>query len=358
MGDAANLGWIALYAGLAALAVYGVRARSRKILLCGALGYVPFLPAAHVLLPVGTLLGERLLYLPSVGVCVGLGGLVQSVLVDDLRQKGERESPGRGWRRVAACLVPTRRTVAAAQRAAVAAVLLGAAGRTSLRNGAWRDERALFEASLDVCPRSLKVLNNLALVLLNAETLEDQAHRDLPRARSLLDAALETHHAFPSALFNRGLVHHLEDRRMAAIQDFSDGLKSGDQGERRVHTYLGQEFWLLMRTLDRTVAPGADVDGLKVGLLQLAEQSLLQGDPNMPLTNWARASVAFELNDAATTEKHAALALAQSQAVRQSGKDLSSAIREAPAYNLLGLARRALGPTSPWPSMLLCPRRR
>ena len=63
----------------------------------------------------------------------------------------------------------------------------------------------------------------------------------------------------------------------------------------------------------------------------------------MPLTNWARASVAFELNDAATTEKHAALALAQSRAVRQSGTDLSSAVREAPAYNLLGLARRALG---------------
>ncbi|KAK7230211.1 cadherin, partial [Aureococcus anophagefferens] len=345
-GDARNLLAAGLYAGLAALAVLGVRRRSRAILLAGALGYVPFLPAGHLLLPVGTMLGERLLYLPSAGFCLAFAAAARAVLVD-----GAKRGPGdaaAGWRSLAEAVVPGRRAVAAAQRAALAAaaVLLGACARSSSRNLAWRSERALFEASLDVCPSSLKVLNNLALVLLNSDDDESRRLQDLPRAAVLLDGALGAHRDFPSALFNRGLVHHLEGRKMSAIQDFSDGLGKERGEDPRVETYLGQEFWLLMRTLDKTSGPG--LDDLRGGLLQLAAQHLEKGDARLPLTHWARASaaapksVAFEVGDHAAVETNALLALDLSRQVTDAGEPHKS-VKEGATYNILGLSRRALG---------------
>lgn len=40
------------------------------VLACVALTVVPFLPACNLLAPVGFVLAERVLYLPSVGVCL------------------------------------------------------------------------------------------------------------------------------------------------------------------------------------------------------------------------------------------------------------------------------------------------
>ena len=84
--------------------------------------------------------------------------------------------------------------------------------------------------------------------------------------------------------------NHLEGRKMSAIQDFSDGLGKERGEDPRVETYLGQEFWLLMRTLDKTSGPG--LDDLRGGLLQLAAEHLEKGDARLPLTHWARASAA------------------------------------------------------------------
>lgn len=45
------------------------RARWRLVVAAG-LVVAPFFPAANVLFPVGTFIGERLLYAPSVGFCL------------------------------------------------------------------------------------------------------------------------------------------------------------------------------------------------------------------------------------------------------------------------------------------------
>ncbi len=53
------------------------RARWRLVVAAGLLA-APFFPAANVLFPVGTFIGERLLYAPSVGFCVlAAGGLAR-----------------------------------------------------------------------------------------------------------------------------------------------------------------------------------------------------------------------------------------------------------------------------------------
>jgi hypothetical protein len=44
--------------------------RARLVAFCVALAVLPFLPASHLLLTVGFMLAERVLYLPSAGFCI------------------------------------------------------------------------------------------------------------------------------------------------------------------------------------------------------------------------------------------------------------------------------------------------
>merc|ERR1712050_425762 len=48
------------------------RCYQRAGLLSLALLVVPFLPASNILFPVGTVIGERLLYIPSAGFCLAV----------------------------------------------------------------------------------------------------------------------------------------------------------------------------------------------------------------------------------------------------------------------------------------------
>ena len=62
---------LAGYTGIAACMQYSVRAFTsaggKNLVICLALMIVPWLPASNILFPVGTVIGERLLYTPSVG---------------------------------------------------------------------------------------------------------------------------------------------------------------------------------------------------------------------------------------------------------------------------------------------------
>ena len=61
------LGALALYAALAACAVLAVAADDRPTALAACWLVAPFLPASNILFPVATVMGERLLYTPSIG---------------------------------------------------------------------------------------------------------------------------------------------------------------------------------------------------------------------------------------------------------------------------------------------------
>ncbi len=43
--------------------------------------FLPFLPASNLLFYVGTFIGERLMYMPSIGFCLLLGEAAASVTV-------------------------------------------------------------------------------------------------------------------------------------------------------------------------------------------------------------------------------------------------------------------------------------
>lgn len=132
-------------------------ARLRAFVLL-ALCAAPFAPAANLALYVGTFIGERLLYMPSVGFSL--------LLAQPLASAARAASPGQPPHaaRPAVCL-------------AAAALLGGYAARTWLRNRDWVSEEALFASALRVCPDSAKVrLNNGILSRRYARWDEAVAH--------------------------------------------------------------------------------------------------------------------------------------------------------------------------------------
>lgn len=127
---AALVGW-----ALIALTVSAAARRTAVPLVSVLFFVLPLLLTANVLVPIGTIKAERLLYLPSLGWCLALGWLIGS------------------WSQAQ----PRRALVALL---AVSAVL---ALRTWVRNHDWRDSVSLFEATTRAVPASAKAHHNLAV---------------------------------------------------------------------------------------------------------------------------------------------------------------------------------------------------
>ena len=153
-GAAAALGLAAAY--LAVLA-----ALWRKVSRPAAFLWV-FAPAAFAVtgnfaLPIGTIFGERLAYLPLLGAC-GLAGL------------GLAAIPGPAWRR----------------SLAAATILLLASARTAVRADDFRGVVALHEATAHASPNSVKALINLGRTRLLIQHRPEEAAEILERAARIL----------------------------------------------------------------------------------------------------------------------------------------------------------------------------
>jgi len=122
------------------------------LLLCGGLSFwrggrawfgiafffLSIVPTSNLLVLIGVIQAERLLYLPSLGFCM-VAGLLWA----------------RAWEGGAA-----RRMRRGAVAVACAAALLGLVARTLARNADWRDEATLWKATAETAPRSVKAQIN------------------------------------------------------------------------------------------------------------------------------------------------------------------------------------------------------
>jgi len=218
------------YGAVAALAWLALMRAEAPLLFCGAFAAASFLPAAHLLLPVGTIVGERLLYVPSIGYCLGLGlllargcRLLQRAL---LRYGGAVSVPARWAHRL--------------MWAPLLLFVLPWAAHSVSRNADWRSELALFEAGYATNPRSLKVLNNLGQALLQT---------DAARAAAVLEEAVAIHPTYTVGLLNLGLAYHSMDEPGAAQQAL-DALRRClvlDPQQNKARAYLGaqlMQMWL------------------------------------------------------------------------------------------------------------------
>ncbi|MBI2193475.1 MAG: tetratricopeptide repeat protein [Planctomycetes bacterium] len=138
--DPRNLRTVLALAAYGALLIWSLR-RARPAAFGLLFLAVTFSVASNLVVPIGTVIGERLLYLPSLGFCLAAASLAAAAA--DRRPRG----------RSRACA-----------RAAFALVLLAAAARTLARNADWRSNLSLMRSAHAASPRSVKVLYNLGIL--------------------------------------------------------------------------------------------------------------------------------------------------------------------------------------------------
>jgi protein O-mannosyl-transferase len=162
----------ALFAALVVAAAWiaAIWKRKSALIVVGAIYLIGFATTANILLPTGTIMGERLAYLPSAGFCLLI-------------------ALGWSWLRDRQKLVAL---------AALTAVVASFAMRTVLRNRDWHDNLSLFEAGVRAVPGSAKMHSALGAQYL-AEGRIDLAGPEL-------EAALRIDANYPDAMESYGLV--------------------------------------------------------------------------------------------------------------------------------------------------------
>lgn len=172
--------------GVAALAIWAVLARKKvpAISLGIAWFLCSILPTTNLFFPIGTIFGERLLYLPSVGFCLALG-----VLLGRARWK------------------PTFLVVA----------VLFAAG-TAVRNRDWRDDETLFASIIRDAPRSAKGYYELGVIR--------QAQRRDEEAIRLFWEATKIYPDYAEAHYNRGGSYRALGEVELAIEDYQEAVRA------------------------------------------------------------------------------------------------------------------------------------
>jgi tetratricopeptide (TPR) repeat protein len=133
-GDARFLKGVAAAASCAVLAWWSAR-RVPAAALGIALFFVSLLPVSNILFGIGTVMAERLLYVPSAGLCLAAGALIE-----------------RAARAALPAASPRRLLATACLLAAIPAAPF--ALRCWTRTADWRDQRTLFETTVRTSPRS------------------------------------------------------------------------------------------------------------------------------------------------------------------------------------------------------------
>jgi tetratricopeptide (TPR) repeat protein len=153
-----------------ALWIWTIRTRRSGWLMAVSLYLAGFSVTANILIPTGTIMGERLAYLPSAGFCL----LVALIWIQVERRN-----------RIVAWTV-------------LAGILAALGARTVIRNRDWRDNSTLFLADVRAVPGSTKMHANAGGVYYRQGQLQ--------MAHSELQTALRIFPEFPEAIELLGLT--------------------------------------------------------------------------------------------------------------------------------------------------------
>jgi Flp pilus assembly protein TadD len=153
-----------------ALWMWAVITRKTSWAFAGVIYLGCFAITSNILIPTGTIMGERLAYLPSAGFC-----LLVALLWIQLQKRASALAWG------------------------FLLVILGAfSARTVVRNGDWRSNFTLFSAASRVVPEDARMHANLGGFYMDSGQLE--------KARVELQTALRIYPSFPDALEFYGLT--------------------------------------------------------------------------------------------------------------------------------------------------------
>ena len=256
---------------------------------------LPFLPVANLLMPIGTILAERLLYLPSAGLCL-FWGLAYATAQADTR-------PGR------------RRLVVAVLAVVIAAGVV----RSAWRYRDWADDRTIWAAAVRLYPDNVRARFNYGAA-------SERAHDDAEAERAYRHAVEvwpqfgDAHYNLAGVLGRAGRWREAGVEYRAALEDqpgnvtylVNAGHAAAQAGE------LEEARTLLERAveLDRTSAPAwTDLGAVRLqagdsaGALAAWNEAarLAPGDPEK-LANLALAHEAAGRNEEAVEAWRAVVA--------------------------------------------------
>jgi tetratricopeptide (TPR) repeat protein len=155
---------------------------------------------------IGTLLAERLLYLPSAGVC-----LLAAMLFATAGEGHSRRAQGAAWK---------AKTSGAARIASAAVIALAfAAGsfRTVARLGDWRDDFSLYASAARVSPHSTRIRYNLGNAWLKRGQFRE--------AETEYRRALDIYPEFADARGNLGLALLQQGRAREALEPLQEAAR-------------------------------------------------------------------------------------------------------------------------------------
>jgi tetratricopeptide (TPR) repeat protein len=219
--DAKTLIALALCLGAALLAVRWYRTR-KPLFFFLAFFFVALAPTSNLAILIGSIMAERFVYLPS----IGLAGCVVAAIWHISRQR----------------LVATR-----AAWIALGIVCLACAVRTYARNFDWLDDVSLWTSAVDVCPESAKAHNNLGGAL-------TKLPGRLPEAIAQYEAALRIEPNYAEAHNNLGYALASSGGRwQEAIAEYQAALRiNPDLAE--PHNNMGDAFSRLPGRLPDAIA--------------------------------------------------------------------------------------------------------
>jgi tetratricopeptide (TPR) repeat protein len=199
----------------------------------GSFALVTFLPGSNLLFRIGTIMAERLVYLPSFGViaCLVLG----------------------------ICFLGRRLDAPKLAAAVLCLAMLPLAVRTWVRNRDWTDDLTLAQSAVRVSPRSFKAHLLLAEALLRSGNT-DAALTEAARSTDLLDSLPDSRNAWPA---------YRQSANICLIK--GDQLRSADPaGSKREYRNAVR---LLMRSISILKAqpvPAAPAGGMQGAVLEHA----------------------------------------------------------------------------------------
>ena len=176
-------------------------ARSIKhfVLLCIVLTVVPFLPSCGMILNVGFVVADRLLYIPSQGVCLLVAGAVFGALE---RAGGALPEAGGGKPKKSGKQQPHRSTAGASKGVYAAVMILLCAVatiKTRARSAEWLNEQTLFKTAMLANPGNCRMHHNYAT------TLDDVL--DFKEKEFHLSEAIRLWPVYGSAYTNLGVIY-------------------------------------------------------------------------------------------------------------------------------------------------------
>jgi len=268
---------------LGAMALWMLRRSAASAVAFACSWYlIAILPASNLPFSIGTIFAERLLYLPSVGICLAVAFLWQSARQDCLNT----------WRLRPAL---TDRALASALLAAI----LIFAGMTWARNPVWRNDLTLFSDTVEKAPRNAKAHLRLGDALTQAQEYDSAvshyrkaleiypqyavaaANLLVPlRALGRIQEAIETgerarsllQEENPVLLYNLAVAYQDVGNMIRFLDCISHSLKL-DPGNARAHVQLGRYY--LQHSSDRELARRHLEEALRLDP-NLADAALLQ----------------------------------------------------------------------------------